>query len=354
MRVTWILMGFGALSACTGQMINAGSDDGGGSTNATTSASTSTGAGTTPSADGGPAVIASEIQLTPTNMVSDGTSLFWVSGVDTGGPASSMSINGGTINTVVPGPIGGGTIAVDQANFYYLGAGGIVSAPKGGGGSPSLVNEPIDAATTSIESFTVLGSNAYWLEVAPGTGNNLTDDYAVKSGALLGGGSITTLFTFEQSGPGGFGIGVSSSTVFVNESSGLGQLYPFPIEQTIADGGLPTPVAGLPFDGCQSLISDSAAVVCETLGSILGIADDGTVTTLGTVVLNGQTGGNVAVDDTYVYWLDSTTVGTVMRAPKTGGSATVIARDTQPVAIAVDSNAVYWSDQGGNIMKLAK
>lgn len=54
------------------------------------------------------------------------------------------------------------------------------------------------------------------------------------------------------------------------------------------------------------------------------------------------------------YWLDSVTVGTVMRAPKTGGPATIIARDTSPVAIAVDANAVYWSDVGGNIMRLAK
>jgi hypothetical protein len=34
--------------------------------------------------------------------------------------------------------------------------------------------------------------------------------------------------------------------------------------------------------------------------------------------------------------------------------AAVIAYDTLPVAIAVDANAIYWSDQGGNIMKLNK
>ncbi len=34
-------------------------------------------------------------------------------------------------------------------------------------------------------------------------------------------------------------------------------------------------------------------------------------------------------DDTYAYWADMTTVGTVMKAPKAGGgSATGIARDT--------------------------
>jgi hypothetical protein len=46
--------------------------------------------------------------------------------------------------------------------------------------------------------------------------------------------------------------------------------------------------------------------------------------------------------------------GTVMRAPKAGGAATVIANDASPLAIAVDANAIYWSDQGGNIMRVAK
>jgi hypothetical protein len=81
---------------------------------------------------------------------------------------------------------------------------------------------------------------------------------------------------------------------------------------------------------------------------------------LGTVVDESGTfgAGNgdtvLAFDDTSVYWVDNATVGTIMSAPKTGGTASIIARDTSPVAIAVDANAVYWSDQGGNIMRLAK
>jgi hypothetical protein len=43
-----------------------------------------------------------------------------------------------------------------------------------------------------------------------------------------------------------------------------------------------------------------------------------------------------------------------MRAPKSGGAATIVARDTSPIAIAVDANAIYWSDMGGNIMRLPK
>ena len=60
------------------------------------------------------------------------------------------------------------------------------------------------------------------------------------------------------------------------------------------------------------------------------------------------------VDETFLYWVDNVTAGTVMRAPKAGGSATVLARDANPTAIAVDDRAVYWADEGGYIKSILK
>jgi hypothetical protein len=105
-------------------------------------------------------------------------------------------------------------------------------------------------------------------------------------------------------------------------------------------------------EGCELLLSDTDAVYCDN-GNIISVASDGTQTVLG-MVLSNTSGGAVAHDDASVYWVDSVTVGTIMQVPKTGGTAAVIARDTEPIAIAVDANAVYWSDQGGSIMRLAK
>ena len=60
-------------------------------------------------------------------------------------------------------------------------------------------------------------------------------------------------------------------------------------------------------------------------------------------------------DDTYVYWVDETTVGAIMKAPKAGGgTATMLARDTSPTAIAVDATSVYWADMGGYIKRVPK
>jgi len=103
---------------------------------------------------------------------------------------------------------------------------------------------------------------------------------------------------------------------------------------------------------CNSLTSDTDAAYCamET-NSNLRIASNGTTTTLGPAVNSSS----IVFDDTYAYWADMTTVGTIMKAPKAGGgTATVIARDTSPTAIAVDASSVYWADQGGYIKSVPK
>jgi hypothetical protein len=109
---------------------------------------------------------------------------------------------------------------------------------------------------------------------------------------------------------------------------------------------------------CPSLTSDADAVYCGSIGAILRVASDGTTSTLGTIVEgsgNPFITFNIAVDETYVYWVDSATAGAIMRAPKAGGgSATVLARDASPIAIAVDAHAVYWSDQAGFIKSVPK
>jgi len=109
-------------------------------------------------------------------------------------------------------------------------------------------------------------------------------------------------------------------------------------------GGFPS---GYP---CEALTSDTDAVYCaEDTGSNVRLASDGTATLL------GATSGSsyITFDDTYVYWVDRTTVGTIKRAPKGGGgTATILAHDTDPTAIAVDATSIYWTDMGGFIKSI--
>jgi hypothetical protein len=44
-----------------------------------------------------------------------------------------------------------------------------------------------------------------------------------------------------------------------------------------------------------------------------------------------------------------------MKAPKARvGTATVLAQDTSPTAIAVDANSAYWGDEAGYIKSIPK
>lgn len=114
-------------------------------------------------------------------------------------------------------------------------------------------------------------------------------------------------------------------------------------------GGPPTLGAG---GQCEFLTSYVDAVYCaQQSGSNLRIASDGTSMALGPAVSTST----MVFDDTYVYWADMTSVGSIVKAPKGGGgTAAVLARDSSPTAIAVDANSVYWSDQAGYIKSVPK
>jgi hypothetical protein len=167
---------------------------------------------------------------------------------------------------------------------------------------------------------------------------------AVKSAPLLG-DTVTTIATFIPKTPAVNNLGVTSSTVFVQLLDSA--LFDFPMSGAPASG--PTPVDAAP---CGALSSDTDAVYCPaTTGSNQRIASDSTTTSLGQAVNSSF----IVFDDTYIYWVDNTTVGTILKAPKAGGgTATAIANDTSPTAIAVDATSIYWSDQEGYIKSVPK
>jgi hypothetical protein len=346
MRVWPCFLFVSALAACTSNTIDAGTNDAGPAVSDA-------------GVDAGPTIIASLIQLIPTHLVSDGTSLFWICDlVGPKGPIFGMPVVGGAIRTVLPGEVvanarGGGVdfLAVDDVNLYYPGSDGIYRAPKSGEGSSALVNEAASDAGSGLHAAAVLGNNMYWLE-------NGTSE-TVKS-AVLTGGPVSTIAGFETGGAYYSAIAVSASTVFlstgpfaVGRTTG-GRVDSFPLSSGVPDGGRPANIPSIA-DYCGTLISDTDAVYClSSSSSIFRVASDGTATVLGTVLSVASVAQQVgtpsavlALDDRYLYWLDSLPVGTVMRVPKTGGTPSVIARDTSP-------NAVYWSDEGGNIMRIAK
>jgi hypothetical protein len=299
----------------------------------------------------GVSVLASQIQVPPNYMVSDGTTLFWTTDATPG--LLAMPVQGGAITVLLSSAITNTLIGdnspvvflfVDNVNVYLLQNNGVVRIPKDG--SPAtLVSDP----GTLVFAVSVLGSTVYWVEYAGTLDMYETLPVSVKSAPLLGGPArVVASFNFANP-PADVGVdlGVTATEVFVGARGQI--LYDFSIAAGVPAGGLASLAAG---GNCDLLTSDTSAIYCaQNSGSNVAIASDGTATTLGPAVSSSH----IVFDDAYVYWADLTTVGTVMKAPKSGGAtATVIARDTRPTAIAVDANSVYWGDQGGYIKSVPK
>jgi hypothetical protein len=295
----------------------------------------------------GISVLASEIQVSPARLVSDGAALFWTASEGPG--LQAMPVHGGPITILLTdaAAIVPSFLEVDAANVYVFlqnNNGALVRLPKSGA-PPSMINggsEGVGAATT-------LAGRAYWLEAAG------CCDEAMKSAPLLG-GPISQIAVFSPDNLGQAAIGVTSTVVFL---SGQFVAY-FPLTGLPPDAGAPPVLDARAPNGfefvsgqlCNSLASDTNAVYCAgESGTNESIASNGSVTSLGASIGSSY----IVFDDTYVYWADMVNVGTIMKAPKAGGgTATVLARDTSPTAIAVDSTSVYWSDAAGYIKSVPK
>jgi hypothetical protein len=366
MRAWWSFAVFAALTGCSGKTIDTGTNDAGGVGSQDDTGAPESGAAT---------MVATDIQVPVVQLLSDGATLFWV---DETGILSSMPVGGGPIKTLLTGEVDSGIdtepqgtaktalLSVDSVSVYLYqidtpvlgasGGGAILSIPKEGS-APVLISEtgaPLVAATS-------LAADVYWLEVpgqiCPPQGGQCSAPLPnlVKSSPLRG-GPISVVTQFDPS-IGIPDIAVTATTVFLPAPDGL---LGFPTLSGVPDGGIPPLLAaGL---NCKALFSDTDAIYCYNEGSVVTgpapitrVASDGTTTTLGmTINAQDSVGAGFAFDDTYVYWVDDTTVGTIMKAPKTGGTATVVARDTNPIAVAVDATSVYWSNIGGEIRRLAK
>jgi hypothetical protein len=302
----------------------------------------------------GGTTVASLIQQAPVVMVSDGATLYWMSGE--GQDIWKMSVTGGPIETLVQGNFPTGFLAVYGDSVYFEEATDTTRLFRitKTGSAPVVLSSPADDVT--VTAATVLGGRAFWIEETLSTrGPGFAERLEVLS-VSLGGGPTTLLAQVAAEGPEGpRAIGVTQSTAFLGGFASLG-VSEFSFSAGVPEGGMPGTIPG--FKGeCSSLLSDVDDVYCVPFnGSITRISSDGATKAIGPLLdETGMSGlANVAIDATDVYWVDNAVVGTVMRAPKSGGKATLLARDTSPLAIAVDATAVYWSDEGGHIMRLAK
>ena len=169
----------------------------------------------------GATVLASLVQVPPDYMVSDGTTLFWLTSATPG--LLAMPVEGGPITTLLTGPgtndfgpFSEGTpfLAVDDITVYLHQNEGITRIPKAGGPA-TLVNE----SGAAVYAATSLASTAYWVESAPG-GCGGCIPVAVKSAPFAGWrGPVGRSVAADSPLPDIDDIAVTPSAVFIGFSS---------------------------------------------------------------------------------------------------------------------------------------
>ena len=93
------------------------------------------------------------------DLATDGTSLFWS---DEGG-IRKMSINGGSVQTLVAGPAYS-HISLDSGNVYYSSGTGIYKVPKGGGSSTTIANTGTNVTAIYAWPATSVYTFVFWGE----------------------------------------------------------------------------------------------------------------------------------------------------------------------------------------------
>jgi Cys-tRNA(Pro) deacylase len=236
-----------------------------------------------------------------------------------------------TSGSAAPAPTGGST-AVDAGSFV---APADASTSSGGVPTPAGLVTLADGQTCPW-GMAIDDVNVYWTDCGdPGEGAVLQVPKA--------GGAVITLAT----GNGLSGIGVSGGSVYWVAStvgSTSGTIMSVPI-----GGGAPVTLAhqsGAP----SHLAVDETGVFWfdDTQGPIMSVPLAGGAAV--TVATGGDGMSFLALDATSVYWM-SASQG-IMKAPKGGGAATLVAKSNPPspmAGLAVDAPNVYWATVPANI-----
>jgi hypothetical protein len=288
-------------------------------------------------------VLASD-QNCPLGIAVDRTNLYWTDYDE--GTIMKLPLAGGPPVAIATGQLSPEYIAVDATRVYWSigasstgGVGGIAEVPLAGGAPVQIAFDP----TALHDSVVSDGSHVFWTSYQGGTVTRMAPD-----------GSSPVTIASGQSGP--IGVAVSATSVYWTNQVGGGVM-----EAPIGGGA---PVLLVPGLGAANVAVNETSVYWSTGASLVKVSPSGAAPVmLATAPGDAESGGVVAVGETYVYWgfSDHGDGPILLEVPKGGGTLQplVPGGDLMSVsAIAADASCVYWAEVGpsgpGSIMALAK
>ena len=291
-------------------------------------------------------------QARPRGIAASATHVYWASeGTDPSwadGSVSRIAKVGGQVEVLASAQPGASGIAVDAVSVYWT------NANFGAGNKTGSV---MKTSLTGGEVVILAGHLGYPLAIATLGANAYvtTNDRLLR--VPLGGGDPMPIFS------GGQGEAMTLAIDSQHVYDGLG------LTKISFDG---TNVVPLVAAGASSIgiAVDATDVYFIDNGALSKVSKNGgPVKKLGPDVGGGSLSSNpagIALDETDVYVALGGSMrlgfadGAVIRVPKTGGPATVIASNqNDPAVIVVDETAVYWTNTGraqksGSVMRYAK
>jgi hypothetical protein len=300
-------------------------------------------------------------QFGPTSLAVDATSVYWSTypgETSTDGWVGKVSLAGGEPEVLVTGqPEGGGSIAVDSSDVYWMGARPLAANANENDG---YVNAVMKVGLTGGDAVIVHdnaaggplvdAANLYWC------GTTYIDGTPVEGvfKSPLNGDATATLATVSGDLA---GLAIDPNYVYwvASPNGGIGgSVMRVPIE-----GGDPTMVSQLDADTMVTAFAADGSNVYWTSFAV----DDGRESVMSAPLDGGNptqlavlhSAGGLAVDATAVYWLDSDVQqSAVKKLPLHGGAEVTIA--SWPGfgrALVTDETSVYMTD-GSSILKAAK
>ncbi len=290
----------------------------------------------------------------------------------------------------VPGPVtsvSGGAVldlAIDATDVYFCGLESIYYAPKGGGAAKFLDQAPEPAAVTGIA---IDATYVYWTDAGTSTSGG-----SIRKTPKAGGAPTTPLYQYAAgSSAKPFGVAVVGTSVYwsAQGDSDVGAAGHTRLGGTVNTDGtgatllvkpdfIDHAVGRIAADAQGAFVVTGNAIYSFAGATLTGgtyalaldanyvywsgkLPGTGTIgrtkrdnSTSGALVNNLTNPTGIAVDGTYVYWVDNTD-GTVSSVPLAGGTVNKLASGQNgPNAIAVDATGIYWTTSDGKVMVLAK
>jgi len=257
-----------------------------------------------------------------------------------GGTPAASGGNGGA-GGVVSGGTSSGTSSTPQTGGG-AGVGGTLAGSGGGGkgnngGSPECEPAPISTGNHFPEAIAVEGEFVYWTMYA-GCTNDGEYAYGKVWKARLDGSSPEAVAE-EQPCPVSIAV-FDQDVFFTTQPAAWGGSVRMAAKtgetSVLSEAELPRSIAA---DADYVFWSDTDGIFR------LARADDAQPVLFAATPYNpSRAEGELVLDDGYVYWIEQgqLTDGRILRAPKTGGEPTEMARTPRPRLLAISSSGLFW------------